>query len=174
MSGLRLLPAVIFVCATFFMSGCAVLEGGWQYAGDATTGRIYSPRDLQRECPGLYFGDLVYSEVDSKWLPHWYDLYKRRLFEMGIVNWDVNFDCNRFADLYVSMAQACNSVRTFHSDAKTSLAIGTVWYRREATGSLHAIVQVFTERGRLFVDPQTGAELSLSQSERFSIFLQTI
>jgi hypothetical protein len=155
-------------------SGCATAGSGWQRTSEARTGRVYSRFDLGHEVPGLIFGDSTYAEVNSAWLPEWYELYRRRLFDMGIVRWSVNFDCNRFADLYVSMAQACNSDATFHAESKPSLAIGTVWYRRDESGSLHAIVQAFTERGRIFVDPQTGEIVNLSSGEVRSIFLQTI
>jgi len=165
--------ALVIVTAVLW-GGCVTNDTGWDQAGGASTGRVFSRIDLVREYPGLIYGDNDYAEVNSQWLPHWYGLYRQRLFDLGIVKWSVNFDCNRFADLYVSMAQACNSAATFHAEAKPSLAIGTVWYRREDTGSLHAIVQAFTERGRIFVDPQTGKVVSLSSSEVGSIFLQTI
>lgn len=138
-----------------------------------TTGRIMNRFDVQSRVPGAVIGDLMYAEVNSAWLHQWYDTFRRELFRLGVTRWDERFDCNRFAELYSGMAQAFFFREAFHSRTPaTALALGPYWYRRADSKGGHAIIQALTERGRIFIDPQTGAELQLAPSEEAQPFLQ--
>ncbi len=118
-------------------------------------------------------GDRAYAEVNSAWLHEWYDTFRAELFRLGIVKWDGRFDCNRFADVYAGMAQAWFFRETFHSNIQAqALALGPFWYQRADGSGGHAVIQALTERGRVFIDPQTGGEVELSVHERMSAFLQ--
>lgn len=138
----------------------------------AFTGRVYSKADMRRQLTLVMLGDEAYAEVNSAWLRAWYPAFRQELFRMGVVKWEERFDCNRFAEIYTGLAQVNFFRQTFHrrTGAK-ALALGQFWYVRDKGGP-HAIVQALTERGPVFIDPQTGEEMNLSPNERKSAYFQ--
>lgn len=157
--------------------GCAMTRGNSggaaQWPVPISTGLIMSGLEVQSRAPGVVTGDLIYAEVNSVWLHRWYHTFRGELFRLGVTKWDERFDCDRFAGLYAGMAQACFYREMFHSRSRaTALALGPYWYPRANGKGGHAIIQALTERGRIFIDPQTGAELNLSPSEQEHPFLQ--
>lgn len=123
--------------------------------------------------PGAIVGENAYAEVNSAWLPEWYRLFRAKLFQLGIVKWDERFDCNRFADFYSNLAQAFFSLEMFHSSTNAqALALGPIWYERADGRGRHAVIQALTERGRVFIDPQTGKEMELAPGEQKSAYVQ--
>lgn len=116
-------------------------------------------------------GDKSYAVVQSTALPDLYANFRDALSKQGLVKWDARFDCNHFAALYVSLAQAAYTVAAWQSSSPAqTLALAEVWYVRGSGGG-HAIVSAVTERGLLFIEPQTGLELSLTAAEQRSIYL---
>lgn len=137
------------------------------------SGKVYTGDEVRELFPFMDLGDASYAEVNSAWLPAWYRLYRARLYRLGIVHGSKRFDCNRFSDIYVSLAHAHFSVSMHHSDIPAeAIAIGTVWYKVDNRNERHALVLALTERGRLFIDPQCGREVVLSETEIASIFHQ--
>ena len=131
-----------------------------------TTGRVFTKAEMHQRTTTHYFGDEVYAEVNSQWLQQYYQEFRSELHRLGVLQWDERFDCNRFAELYVGLAQARFFRETFHSrSAARALAIGPFWYVRDNGRGSHAVVQALTERGRVFIDPQTGEEVQLTTSE---------
>lgn len=170
---MRVLAALACLGLTFALGGCATTAQVEAGAVLPTTGRILSDRELRGAVPGAILGESVYAEVNSEWLPHWYRTYRQQLFKIGLVRWDSRFDCNRFADFYTNLAQAYFSVEMFHSTTPAqALALGPFWYVRQDGRGSHAIVQAVTERGRIFIDPQTGEEMQLSALEQQSGYVQ--
>lgn len=136
------------------------------------TGRVYSKAEVRRQVPLVILGDDAYAEVNSAWLRTWYASFRAELFRMGVVKWDQRFDCNRFAEIYTGLAQVNFFRESFHSATPAkALAVGQFWYVREKGGA-HAIVQALTERGPVFIDPQTGEEMNLTPNERKSAYFQ--
>jgi hypothetical protein len=137
----------------------------------ADTGRVLNALDLMGAGATAPAGDVGYAEVNSAWLAGYYDSFRNSLFREGVVKWDVRFDCNHFADTYAALAQLRFFVESFQSrTAAQTLAIGVVWYRPDKGGG-HAINCALTERGLIYIEPQTGAEVTLSESEIASRFL---
>lgn len=137
------------------------------------TGRILTNDELRGAVPGAILGEAVYAEVNSEWLPHWYGTFRAQLFKIGLTRWDPRFDCNRFADFYANLAQAFFSLEMSRSGTPAqALALGPFWYVRGDGRGTHAIVQAVTERGRIFIDPQTGREMKLSALEEQSGYVQ--
>jgi hypothetical protein len=170
---MRVLAALACLGLAFVLGGCATTAQVEVGAVPPTTGRILSDRELRGTVPGAILGESVYAEVNSRWLPHWYRTYRQQLFKIGLVRWDSRFDCNRFADFYTNLAQAYFSVEMFHSPTPAqALALGPFWYVRADGKGSHAIVQAVTERGRIFIDPQTGEEMTLSPIEQQSGYVQ--
>jgi hypothetical protein len=125
--------------------------------------------------PRAYVGDESYAEVNSAWLPAYYSRFRTELSRLGIMRGTERFDCNRFAEMNTGMAQIMFFREVFHSGiAAQALAVGPFWYWPEGSQSIHAIVQIVTERGVIFLDPQTGVILELTPAEIASAFLQVI
>ena len=83
---------------------------------------------------------------------------------MKIKGWREDFDCDNFARLYVSLIQAC------HAKADTKhegVAVGEFWYDQNGVEG-HAIVIAKTDEGWTFIEPQSGAELCLTDAEKQS------
>lgn len=138
-----------------------------------TTGRVFTRADMQRQTATNYFGDQAYAEVNSAWLSKFHEEFRRELHRLGITRWNERFDCNRFVDLFIALAQARYYRETFHSDTPArALAMGPYWYVRDNGQGTHAVVQVLTERGRIFVDPQSGEEVQLTRTETALAYFQ--
>lgn len=172
---LHLLATVALLGGALACSGCAT-TGVEERPGNpapapvlgfaATTGRVLTRADVQLATSTLFFGDSLYAEVNSRWLARYYVDFRAELFRLGVLRWDRRFDCNRFAEFYASLAQARFYRDTFQSALPAqSLAIAPFWYLRADGKGAHAVVQALTERGRLFIDPQTGHEVTLSVTE---------
>lgn len=138
-----------------------------------STGRVFTRADMRRQTSTNYFGDELYAEVDSAWLRDFYGDFRRELHRLGIVRWNERFDCNRFTDLFIGLAQARFYRESFHSDTPArALAMGPYWYVRDDGRGTHAVVQVLTERGRIFIDPQSGEEVQLTRQENSLAYFQ--
>jgi hypothetical protein len=170
----RLAVFAILDAALLLASGCASWPLGPRREVHApTTGQVLTHTEMQLRTGTRYFGDEAYAEVDSAWLAAFYDDFRRELHRLGVVHWDERFDCNRFVEFYVALAQARFFEATFHSHTRArALAIGPYWYLREDGQGSHAVVQAVTERGRLFIDPQTGREIQLTPIESTLAYFQ--
>ncbi len=136
------------------------------------TNRVLSKVEIRQLAPKVVLGDESYAEVNSVWLKEWHKKFRSELLRMGISRWNKQFDCNRFADAYTGLAQIEFYRETYHNSTKAqALAIGPYWYVTR-NGKSHAIVQAFTERGRVFIEPQSGMEITLTTKEQGSSFLQ--
>lgn len=135
--------------------------------------RIVQAAELTEAFGVVYTGDVTYSQVASATLPGYYETFRAALFAEGVTKWDGRFDCNHFASYYVAKAQAAYYLATFHSRTPAqTLALGTYWYRPGGAGAGHAIVAALTERGPVYIEPQTGAELRLTPAEQASAWLK--
>ena len=147
---------------------------GWFFSKPkpaASTGRVLNALDLLNAGATTPAGDAGYAEVNSAWLASYYDSFRNSLFREGVVKWDARFDCNHFADAYAVLAQLKFFAENFQSRTSAqTLAIGVVWYRRDVDGGGHAINCALTERGTVYIEPQTGTQVTLSPSEIASRF----
>jgi hypothetical protein len=171
------LAIILLLGATVLWSGCSSASlagsGGEARAAQPFTGKVFTSSEVRAVAPGAILGETSYAEVNSAWLPQWYPLYRSKLFKIGIVRWDNRFDCNRFADFYSNLAQAFFALDEFHSSLPAQgLALGPFWYARDNGKGRHAVIQALTERGRLFIDPQTGEEMKLTAAETQSGYFQ--
>jgi hypothetical protein len=122
-------------------------------------------------CPHVITADRDYAEVKLSYLTgSFYSYFKNFLFgnssESPIV-WAPKFDCDDFARLFCALLMLGH----FQSQgsAAEGVAVGEIHFIQR-TGSGHAIVCAFTEQGRKFIEPQTGAILQLTDEEIASIF----
>jgi len=136
------------------------------------TDRVLYEVDLRKLGGRVVIGDEAYAEVNSTWLKEWHGDFRAQIFRLGVVRWNKRYDCNRFAEIYTGLAQIAYFRVAFHRQTPAkALAIGPYWYVTRQ-GRSHAIVQAITERGRIFIDPQSGHEVELTGSEQRSAFLQ--
>ena len=141
----------------------------------ADTGKMLSRVQVTQAVPGTQMGDATYAEVNSAWLHQFYSDYRSELSRLGIVKWDSRFNCRHFASYYTELAQSRFFTANFQSSMPAkSLAIAQVWYHQDKDNGGHAIVMAMTEKGKIFIEPQTGEELHLSQTEQASIFFSVM
>jgi hypothetical protein len=117
--------------------------------------------------------DATYAEVSSAWLRSFYDDFRAVLFREGVTKWEETFDCDDFAAFYVSLAAVRFFNATWSSPIKAeALAIGEYWYRPEGgKGAGHTIVTALTERGQIYIEPQSGKEVYPTAAEKLSRYL---
>jgi len=138
------------------------------------TGRTLDRAAIVSNLPVANLGDVSYAEVNSEWLKNFYQTYRSELSRMGVVKWDSRYDCRRFAGLFTELAQNHFFQKEFHNDIKAhTLALGPIWYRPEQGGG-HAIIFALTEKGPVYLDPQSGQEVKLTPRERASIFFAVL
>lgn len=91
------------------------------------------------------------------------------IFSKGVVKWEGNFDCDKFSLAFHSFAQIKYHRQSFHaSGIGKSIAIGEIYFYTRA-GNWHAINFAITEVGLVFIEPQTGEEVFLTDGEIQSI-----
>jgi hypothetical protein len=165
------LPVALGCVVGLLLSGCAPKQ-------DKTpidNGQVIPSIMVRIQFPGeldSFAGDEWYSVVNSAWLKGYYERFRDDLFAKDVVGWQERFDCNKFAAAYASGAQL-----EFYRDKwgtwapGTALAIGEFWYTPAGGTTGHAIVTALTERGRIFIEPQSGREVTLTKAEIDSAYL---
>lgn len=136
-----------------------------------SAGTVAQTSQVLAQLPG-YAGDGPYAVVKADALPTYYDSFRKRLFDDGVVKWDERFDCNHFASYYVALAQTQFYLANWGASTPAqTLALAEVWYRPGGGAKGHAIVAAYTDKGLLYIEPQTGRTIALSTAERASTFL---
>lgn len=136
-------------------------------------GRVLSQREFAAQLGAWEpMADSSYAVINSAALPAYYTWFRERLRDLGIMRWDEKFDCDNFARLYCDLMAARFYGSTWESGTTPkaeSPSVAGYWYVPGGSGfSGHAIAAVATERGLLFIEPQTGAELQLTDAEKAS------
>jgi hypothetical protein len=132
--------------------------------------KTISALELRQAVPlgfGGIFSDDSFAIPTKRWLleDFWVWFYERRL-ELGLMKWTRNNDCDNFARAYAQYAADCHALT---SNQTEGLAVGEFYYR-PASGGGHAIVIALTDEGVIFIEPQTGKQLQLTQEEISSCF----
>ena len=109
-----------------------------------------------------------------------YNKFKNWLFKRGILGWRYTFDCDNYAEAFRVFLQIVHTKAQKGKDdnsTKQAVAIGVIWYERAGVGG-HAINIVVSKIEDdlvvRFIEPQTGEELELTDSERETIFFLLI
>ena len=138
-----------------------------------SSGRNLTRAEIQAAVGSFgYFSDDVYAEVSSSWLKSFYDDYRKVIFDQGVTKWEPTFDCDNFVTFFVALANVRFFSASFHSfTSAQSLALAEFWYRPGCGTNAHAIVTAMTERGQIFLEPQSGQEVKLTADERASCLL---
>lgn len=158
------LPLLIALAIALLVGACSKREQAM------TTGAVVASAALPLQG---FKGDTAYAVVRSDALPSFYQNFRDVLNKQGLVKWDSRYDCNHFASLYISLAQASYTVAAWHSETKAqTMALAEVWYLPNGPpGGGHAIVAAVTDRGLVFIEPQTGQEIRLTLAQRQSAYL---
>jgi hypothetical protein len=115
------------------------------------------------------FPDSNYALPTTAWLlgPFW-SWYQGRRFELGLHKWTRANDCDNSARAYCQAAADCHASTMGSSDkAPEGVAVGEYFYTKDSGGG-HAIVVAVTEKGIIYIEPQTGVEINLSDMEKLS------
>ena len=136
-----------------------------------TNGKILTNIEVSNIRSG-YTGDSIYAVVNSNSLQSFYDNFRDVLSKQGLVKWDARFDCNHFSSLYIALAQSKYTVAAWNSSTPAqSLAMAEIWYNKDGIkNNGHAVVLIITENGPIYIEPQTGQQIQLSDVEKNSIF----
>jgi len=133
------------------------------------TGRVLTSEEFRSQLAAASFGsDSTYAEVNSNALPIFYDWFRGKLFDLGVTKWDSRQDCDDFANLFADFLHLRFYLGQWDSGQLPNAqgaAVARVYYRPTYSAQNHAINAVMTERGLLYVEPQTGQILQLSLSE---------
>jgi hypothetical protein len=112
------------------------------------------------------FGDSAYHLVKKDWIfQSLYPFFRAEMERWGVVQWSKKFDCEDFARTFKVLAQACHLKSRGQEDG---IAIGEIDYTQES-GEYHCINVAFTDVGVVFMEPQSGKELKLTENEKNSI-----
>lgn len=156
---------VLALAVLFLFAACSKPPGA-----KIDTEKVYTAAEL----PAGFKGDTAYGQVNSKWLPEFYKRWRTELFDKGVVRWEGRFDCNKFAAAFCSSAQIEYYMDNFHTwTPGQALAVGEVWYKPDAAGGKgHAVIVAMTERGAVYIEPQTGGEITMTSRELESVFFK--
>ena len=117
--------------------------------------------------------DRDYAEVKRSYLlGSYYTYFKTFLFgnrnESPVV-WSPKFDCDDFARLFCALIMLAHFQG--QGSAAEGVAVGEIHYFQKADPTKgHAIVCAYTDAGRIFIEPQTGEELKLTNEEIRTVF----
>ena len=113
------------------------------------------------------FTDNDYNLPKKEWLfGAFYSFFITELGRLGVNIWDEKFDCDDFSCMFRLYAQICHK----RSKGKAEgIVISEIGYTQES-GGLHAAICAFTDKGPVFLEPQTGKTLLLTENEIQSIY----
>ena len=115
----------------------------------------------------IHFGASNYAVPTLDWLQGaCYSAFKARLWSENDDAWKVRFQCRDFARAFASFCVECWGTSTAASDCD-GLAVGEIWFipdqSQPAAG--HAICPAITDKGLVFIEPQTGAVYPMTQAQ---------
>jgi len=111
--------------------------------------------------PCTLTADAVYAVPTKKWL-----LKVARIHAKRRGQWRKAFDCDDFA---MSLKLKAQELHAEVSTEVDGLAVGVMFYMQDGSGG-HAINWAVNKSGLYFVEPQTGREVCLSESESRSCY----
>lgn len=168
------MTACLGLAGVVLLVGCAEIPVG-RMDPRISTGRVYTKAEICRLMPRVFVGDEAYAEVNSRELDRFYQEFSAELHRLGIAEGDNRLNSKRLVELYTGVAQAKFYRQSFQSDTPArALALGPFWYVDDGSKDKHAVVQVLTERGPIYIDPRTGQQVILTVSEKASVFLQVM
>jgi len=118
------------------------------------------------------FGDNIYYRVNVESLPEFYNAFKNTLNSNGLERWNARYDCNNLTTLYVAVAKARFAAKNLkiETDKQETIAIAEIWYIRSVSNKGHAIAAMYTNVGLIYIEPETGERIYLTDKEKKSIF----
>ena len=151
----------------------ALVTSCGRQAEKITTGESLDRIHILALLPGT-FGSPSYAVVQSSALPGFEDRMLSAMSSLGLAGkWRARENCTFFADAYVLAARSQYELSAQYSfTLPTSLAVAEVWYHPDGSKPDvgHAIVAAITENGLQFIEPQNGAVIKLTDTERSSVY----
>lgn len=117
----------------------------------------------------IFATDKTYSIPHSEWLrTTFYDFFHAWLQKKELQKWKPNHDCDNFSFLFRTFGQIAHAKST-DPNFSEGVAIGVIFYKKEGRFG-HAINVAITEKGVIWIEPQNGKFLDLTQEEIQSIY----
>lgn len=113
------------------------------------------------------FSEDTYNIPKLDWLlGPFYDYYSYYLGIFKVDSWHQKWDCDDFTSLYKVLSQVCHR----HSKGTAGgLAIAEIAFVR-GPNDRHAIICAFTDKGPVFIEPQNGQQIFLTNDQKDSIY----
>jgi hypothetical protein len=115
----------------------------------------------------LIISDVDYAMPKASWLTGtFYDFYQEWRFDHNLNEWSNKNDCDNAACLFYTFAQICHA----KSDrAEQGISVGELFYFIGGDKTRgHAINIAITDKGAIYIEPQSGKTLSLTKTEKES------
>ena len=159
------LLAVTIAAGAFFLSSCSPSgKDKIVYTGVSVTQLELSVK-LGYNFISDKYASASYEVVDYDWLvKSYHDIFWAKIFDESITKWDNRANCTIFTEEYVGILQKMYFRDHFHSFSKTErLAIGEFWYIPNPTAPLsgHSVVIAYTNKGVVFIEPQSREKIQL-------------
>jgi len=131
---------------------------------------ILTATELRERVPGAVCADQDYAVPTSAWLlKEFYPWFWQMRTAMGLRVYSRKNDCDNYARAAAQAAEDCHSL-TAGGPVAEGLSVGEFFYRKDS-GEGHAICVAIVDDGRrMFFEPQSGAELQLSNQEIASCY----
>jgi hypothetical protein len=138
------------------------------------TGRVLSADEFRNQLDASSRGcDETYAVVNSAALSDYYSWYRRKLHDLGLTHWDTRADCDDFANLYADLFNLRLYLGQWERENLPNaqgVAVARIHYRPDNQIVGHAINAISTDKGLLYIEPQTGQFVTLSDSEELARF----
>jgi len=117
----------------------------------------------------IYASDANYSIPTKNWVVRNFKKYfKNKMHSdktLGMI-WKDKHDCDNFATAYRMYMQSLHSIQ--EGESGQSIAVAEIWFMQD-NGGAHAINMVIVDNYEpLFIEPQTGNQIRLSNQEKKS------
>jgi hypothetical protein len=100
-------------------------------------------------------------------LGKFYEFYRAWMSEHSLGVWTAKYDCDNFASTFYTFAQICH----FKSKRpEQGIAVGELYYFIDGGGG-HVVNMAITEKGLIIIEPQTGKEVELTETEKENAML---
>ena len=161
--------SVLFLLAPFFGGCTAGIE-----KANMVDGSVISSGDLKirTRLNNPMFRNRTYAVVKETAVWDMYCDFWKVLYSQELYKWNSRFNCVHIANLFVELCQVQYANKDFNKSPNAeALALAEVWYHpnKNKKGEDHAVVAIYTDNGLLFLEPQTGQFVRLTEEEKRSI-----
>ncbi len=115
-----------------------------------------------------FVGDSNYNMPTKNWIKLEFSPFFMGILRNLSLPYSFKFDCDDYASLYRVLAQICHKKSAGNGEG---IAVAEIMYKPHwANGMNHAINGAYTDEGWVFIEPQGGQIIKLTQEEIDTIY----